>query len=358
MNARRVGHTGVAVMLAVIAPGEEPSAEKATTVAPATSQGTKWTAPRTPWNHPDMEGVWTSTGMRFVPLERARQLGTRDALNDRELARRVDLNPDRGETITPGVAERTSQMSRQASLVVDPSDGRIPLTPVALEELQKREEEFRIENLERSSSGTGEMTITELSGGPRFRNSVPASTADVDLWDRCITRGLPGAMVPTAYNNAFQIIQTPDHVVIWYELLTKRIIPLDGRPHLSSSIRHWDGDPRGRWEGDTLVVDTSNFRETRGHVRQYGSFDGGSDGMRLVERFTRVNADVIRYEGTIVDPAMFTVPWTLSLRLEREENYRLYEYACHEGNYSMEVRLSGARADRDAEEAEGKTRRR
>jgi hypothetical protein len=308
-------------------------------------------SPRTPWGHPDIEGVWTSTGMRFVPLERARQLGTRDALNEREAARREALGPDNGPTLSPDNAERKAHTSRQASLVVDPADGRIPLTPIGLEELKKREKELRIENPERSSPGTGEMTTHELSGGPLWRNSVPASAADVDLWDRCITRGLPGAMVPTAYNNAFHIMQTPDHVVIWYELLTKRIIPLDGRPHLSSNIRHWDGDARGRWDGDTLVVDTTNFRETKGRVRQYGSFDGGSDGMRLVERFTRVNADTIKYEGTVVDPTMFTVPWTLSLLLEREEKYRLYEYACHEGNYSMDVRLSGARADREADEA-------
>jgi hypothetical protein len=281
--------------------------------------------------------------MRFVPLERARQLGTRDTLNDQELARREAENPDRGETITPGVAERTSQMSRQASLVVNPADGRIPLTTVATQELRKREKDFRVENPERSSSSTGAMTSLELSGGPLWRNHVPASAADVDLWDRCISRGYPGVMVPTAYNNAVQIFQTPDQVVILYELLTRRIIPLDGRPHLNSNIRHWDGDARARWQGDTLVVDTTNFKETRGHVRQYGSFDGGSSEMRIVERLTRVNADTIKYEGTVIDPTMFAVPWTLSLTLKRDESYRLYEYACHEGNYSMSVRLRGAR---------------
>ncbi len=113
-------------------------------------------------------------------------------------------------------------------------------------------------------------------------------------------------MVPTAYNNAIQIMQTRDHVVIWYELLTMRIIPLDGRPHLNNNIRHWEGDARGRWEGDTLVVDTTNFREQRGRVRQYGSFDGGSSEMHIVERFTRVNADAIKYEGTVMDPKVFS----------------------------------------------------
>jgi hypothetical protein len=345
VNVRIIDRTGVAItiMLAVGVPGDQRAAGRAT-VAAATNQGAKWSVPRTPWGHPDLQGVWTTTGMRFVPLERPLRLGTRDALNSQELERRVALNPDTGETITPGVAERASQMSRQASLVVDPANGRIPLTVIALEELKKREKDFRVENPERSAPGTGEMTVTELSGRPLFRNNEPASAADVDLWDRCITRGLPGVMVPTAYNNAIQILQTPDHVVIWYELLTKRIIPLDGRPHLHSNIRHWDGDARGRWEGDTLVVHTTNFRETRGRVRQYGSFDGGSSEMRIVERFTRLNAGTIKYEGTVIDPTVFTAPWTLSFPLEGNESYRLYEYACHEGNYSMSVRLSGARA--------------
>ena len=342
MTIRRIGPTGLAIVLVLIVPRGDSSARRPG-LASATIQAAEWKAPRTPWGHPDMQGVWTTTGMRFVPLERARQLGTRDTLNGQEFARREAENPDRGETITPGVAERASQMSRQASLVVNPADGRIPLTPGATEELKKREKELLIDNPERSSSSTGAMTSLELSGGPLWRNHVPASAAEVDLWDRCISRGLPGVMVPTAYNNAFQIFQTPDQVVILYELLTRRMIPLDGRPHLKNNIRHWDGDARGRWQGDTLVVDTTNFKETRGHVRQYGSFDGGSSEMRMVERLTRIDADTITYEGTVMDPALFAEPWTLLLTLKRDEGYRLYEYACHEGNYSMSLRLSGAR---------------
>ena len=358
MNFRVIGRTGAAVLLAVLMPGQGPSAEQATRAAPAANQGTKWTVPRTPWGHPDIQGVWTSTGMRFVPLERARQFGTRDVLNEREAARRHALGPDNGPTLSPDIAERKPYTSRQASLVVDPADGRIPLTRIALDELKKRENEFRIENPERSSAGTGEMTTYELSGGPLFRNSVPASAADVDLWDRCISRGLPGVMVPTAYDNAFHIMQTPDHVAIRYELLTMRIIPVDGRPHLGSTIGNWDGDARGHWDGDTLVVETTNFKQTKGRVRQYGSFDGGSAAMRLVERFTRVDANTIRYEGTVVDPTTFAAPWTLSLSLEREDTYRLFEYACHEGNYSMNVRLSGARADGRADEGRTRTEKR
>src|SRR2546422_4066802 len=139
MNFRVIGRTGAAVLLAVLMPGQGPSAEQATRAAPAANQGRKWTVPRTPWGHPDIQGVWTSTGMRFVPLERARQLGTRGVLNEREAARRHALGPDNGPTLTPDIAERKPHTSRQASLVVDPSDGRIPLTPIALEELKERE---------------------------------------------------------------------------------------------------------------------------------------------------------------------------------------------------------------------------
>jgi hypothetical protein len=188
MNLRVIGRTGLAVMLGVIAPRDYLSADKVAIVALAPNQETKWTAARTPWGHPDIQGVWTSTGMRFVPLERARQLGTRGVLNEREAARRHALGPDNGPTLIPDIAERKLHTSRQASLVVDPSDGRIPLTPIALEELKEREKELRVENPERSSVGRGEMTTQELSGGPLWRNNVPASAADVDLWDRCITR--------------------------------------------------------------------------------------------------------------------------------------------------------------------------
>jgi hypothetical protein len=340
-----IGRIGAAVVLATLAPAGNLISGKTTSAAPAANPEAKWNVPRTPWGHPDIQGIWTSTGMRFVPLERAPRFGMRGVLNEEEAARRDKLSPDNGPTITPDINERKAHTSRQASLVVDPPDGRIPLTPVALETLKEREREWLVENPERSSPGTGEPTNYELSGGPLWRNSAPGSAADVDLWDRCISRGLPGVMVPTAYNNAIHILQTPDHVAIRYELLTLRIIPLDGRPHLGSTIRHWDGNARARWAGDTLVVESTNFKQTQGYVRQYGSFDGGSDDMRLVERFTRVGRDTIRYEGTIIDPKIFAAPWTIGMSFEKEDTYRMYEYACHEGNYSMNNRLSGARAD-------------
>jgi hypothetical protein len=167
---------------------------------------------------------------------------------------------------------------------------------------------------------------------------------------------MPAAFIPTAYNNAFRILQTPQAVVIYFELLhTYRVIPVDGRPHVDGRIRLWEGDSRGRWEGDTLVVDARNFSDkTRGALPINAStgegsitgstFTGTGAATHLVERFTRVSADMIRYEATIDDPTIYTRPWTISLDLRRDDTYRVFEYACHEGNHAVENSLSGSRA--------------
>jgi hypothetical protein len=175
-------------------------------------------------------------------------------------------------------------------------------------------------------------------------------------WDRCITRG-PGRMFPAGYNNAYQILQTPGYVVILHEMIHEaRIIPVDGRPHLDQSIRLWTGDPRGRWEGNTLVVETTNFNE-KGWIATNaasGRLRGvpHSDALRLVERFTRVDADTINYEVTIDDPNVYTRPWTVAIPLSRDDSYQMFEYACHEGNRAIENTLSMARAaERRAAEA-------
>jgi hypothetical protein len=167
---------------------------------------------------------------------------------------------------------------------------------------------------------------------------------DLDLSMRCITRGLP--QLPAAYNNNHQIVESPGYVVILSERIhDARVIPLDGRPHLPPSIRTYLGDPRGRWEGDTLIVDTTNFTE------KY-SFRGSDRNLHLIERFTRVDADTINYEFTIDDPTAFTKPWTAQLPLQ-SINSLVYEYACHEGNYGMTGALKGARVEekRSAEAA-------
>ncbi len=217
----------------------------------------------------------------------------------------------------------------QSSLVVDPPDGRLPpLTP------RGQAEEKRLK-----------ATREEIGGPP------PNSYEDFDVYDRCITRALPGAMLPGFYNHNYEILQTPTYVVIWVEMIhDARIIPVDGRSHVSQGIRQWFGDSRGRWEGDTLVVETTNFRDGAQERGMANTVLGGSRDMVLVERFKRVDADTLDYKATVTDPAIFTAPWTVSAPMVKL-NGHVYEYACHEGNYALMNMLKGARAQEKARES-------
>jgi hypothetical protein len=195
----------------------------------------------------------------------------------------------------------------------------------------------------------------------------PASWEDLNAYDRCITRGLPGAMIPGFYNHNYQILQAPGYVAILVEMIHDvRIIPVDGRPHLGPGLRQWMGDSRGRWEGQTLVVETMNFndkiQEVTGNAMRLPSGEpiGGryhavfaTRGLKLVERFTRVDADTIDYRFTVTDPATFTRPWTAVTPMMRI-NEPLFEYACHEGNYAVPNMLRGARAQEQSELTKGR----
>jgi hypothetical protein len=173
----------------------------------------------------------------------------------------------------------------------------------------------------------------------------PESYEDFDVYDRCITRALPGAMMPGFYNHNYRILQTPHYVVILVEMIhDARIIPLDGRAHVSRRIRQWLGDSRGRWEGDTLAVETTNFREGAQERGMANTVVGGSPDMVLVERFRRVDEDTLDYQFTVTDPTVFTAPWTVSAPMSTLAG-DVYEYACHEGNYAMMNMLKGARAE-------------
>jgi hypothetical protein len=216
--------------------------------------------------------------------------------------------------------------TRRTSLVVDPPDGRVPVRPEA--------EAKRNYDREHSTDSYEYMSV----------------------WDRCISRGVPGSMFPAGYNNAYQILQIPGYVVIRYEMIHDvRIIPLDGRSHVGSNIGLWMGDSRGHWEGETLVVETTNYHD-RGWIAS--SSAGGrikgipvSEALHVVERFTRVDEDTINWEVTIEDPNVYTRPWTVAMPLTRNPEYQMFEYACHEGNRAVRNTLSGARAE-EAEEEE------
>ena len=285
---------------------------------------------RTPWGDPDLQGVWANDAV--TPLERPAGLGARELLTDEELAaaaaanaqRRIDTGgPREGDPILLQGYNQfwmpRREVSRQTSLIVDPPDGRIPpLTPAgARREAQAFESSQGVPALDAS--------LRRHSDGPEGRS----------LWERCLTRGLP--RLPDFYNNNALLLQTPDHVVIQMEMIHEtRVIPLDRRPHLDDRIRQWHGDPRGRWEGDTLVVETTNFSGKT-------NFKGSQDGLRLVERFTRTAPGALLYEVTVTDPDTWTRPWTARIPI-RASDGPLFEYACHEGNYAMYNTLAGARA--------------
>ncbi|MBI2150951.1 MAG: hypothetical protein HYU27_10170 [Acidobacteria bacterium] len=295
----------------------------------AAGQTKTWNPPRTPDGQPDLQGIWTNP--TITPMERPAEFAGKEFLTEKEAAafeaRAADSRVER--PAREGDVGSYNQFwfdsgtkavkTRRTSLVVDPPDGRVPVRPEA--------EARRDYNLARNADSYEYMS----------------------LWDRCITRGVPGGMFPAGYNNAYQIVQLPGYVVILYEMIHEaRVIPLDGRPHLPSSIKLWNGDPRGRWEGNTLVVDTTNYNG-KGWLATNaaaGRMKGipQSEALRVVERFTRVDQDTIHYEVTIDDPNVYTKPWKLAIPLNRDREYQIFEYACHEGNYAVENILRGGRA--------------
>jgi hypothetical protein len=309
--------------------------------APATT-ATNYVPPKTPWGDPDIQGIWP--GNMGVPMQRAKNLGERATLTDEEYSQRVAQARHAAAADTEERAPKDAKVgigppsywtergrpTRQASLIVDPPDGRIPsLTP----EAQQRRREAR--------GGKGDPA--EWSGH--------ADTwEDLNLYYRCITRGVTGSIIPVVYNNGNQILQAPGYVAIRNEMIHEaRVIPLDGRPHVGGNIREYMGDSRGHWEGNTLVIETTNFTD-KTSVGSNGvgyNGEGGrhSEALRLVERLTRAGDNTLNYEVTIDDPQTWTRPWTLLIPLRRDSKYEFAEYACHEGNYAMRDILAGARAE-------------
>ena len=311
--------------------GQTPEpAKHALAKAKATSKSTDYKAPKTAWGEPDLQGVWSYA--TTTPLSKPNTAGDKTLLTDQEVeeqaeqvARQQDAAPRAGD---PGTYnnfwwDRGASIGR-TSLIVDPADGKLPpLTP----EAQKA-------RAERAA----------------YERAHPAdSWLDRSPTDRCIMyHGVPP--LPSGYNNTYQIFQTPGLVAILDENIHHvRMVPLDGRPHIPETVRNWNGDSRGHWEGNTLVVDTTNFNE-KTRLRY-----GGSEHTHAVERFTRVSDALIDYQYTITDPTVFTRPFTVAIPMPRRDDH-LYEYACHEGNHSLVGILSGARADEKRAEEAARTR--
>ncbi len=283
-----------------------------------------WEVPRTSWGHPSFEGVWSTDDMRGIPLNRPEELGSRESLTEEEFRERADRAAgglDRAVNSETFLRNEWGVRSfGYSSLVIDPDDGRIPaMTEQGL---------ARAGGRDRGTFGPGPFNAFD----------------DFTLYDRCITRGVIGSLLPVIYGNGMRIVQRPDAVVISHEMIhDTRIIHLDGRPFPPESVRQWLGSSRGRWEGDTLVVDTRNFTAETS-VGPNGNGTRHSAGLVLTERFTRVDPDMIEYVATLDDPVTYTAPFTIRLMISRQPDYQLYEYSCHEGNGAVVNSLSGERA--------------
>ena len=332
MNVKTLGSALTVIMLVTLLP------------LPASGQAqsaNQWMPPRTSDGQPDIQGVWTNFDPtpfeapsevdldRLAPLARwfpgTNQPPSTPASVDPNAVREVS-----GFVDGPGSAPRNP---RRRSMVVDPPNGRIPV----------REEAVTVRNNKL-------INLTDT-----WMNHTP--------WERCITRGVPGGIFPPGYGAGYRVLQTPGYVVIVYEMIHEaRIIPLDGRPHISDSVRQWNGDSRGRWEGNTLVVEVTNYND-KGAIATNIATRGArglprSEALHVVERFTVADAGTINYEVTVEDPDVYTASWKVAMPLNRDTTYDLFEYACHEGNYGLENSLSAGRAeDRAGEQTNNESAR-
>jgi hypothetical protein len=305
-----------------------------TGIGALTLSAADYKGPKTPWGEPDLQGVWSSAAELSVPFERNASFGERQLLTDQEFEQRLkqtatQLESDNAEFSVESADTRNagavgsatsppphwlerSETSRRTSLVIDPPDGRVP-------------------------SMTDEGRRRVAATPPALGNGPFDGPEQMSMWVRCIGRGIPSTMFPTVYNANTRIVQGPGYVGITYEMIhDTRVIPTDGRTHARAAIRQLNGDSRAHWDGDTLVVDATNFTSRL-------PYRGSSSALHLIERFRRIDNDSLRYEVTVDDPQTWTRPWTAALDLKRQGG-GMFEYACHEGNYSMLNILPGSRA--------------
>ncbi len=294
----------------------------------------RWQPARKPWGDPDLEGVWPLDHINGTPVQRPPEFGERRYLTDEEFAERAArlaaLNARYDEEIASnrmgmGHWSEMGEPNRLTSLIVEPENGRVP----PLTEAGRRKAATM-------TSSWSDIPFDDID--------------DFNPLDRCITRGLPASMFPFMYNSGIEIVQAPGYVVIRLELIHEaRIVPLDGRPRLDDAIRQWMGDSRGYFDGDTLVIETTNFNGGSPMliVGPAGNPIPTSASLRIVERLTRVGHDTIEYELEVEDPEILTAPWKAEFPWKRDDGYVLYEYACHEGNTIVPSLINATRAARD-----------
>jgi hypothetical protein len=321
----RLAIVGVSLSLSIV-----PAAAQTSSAGKSTKA---FVPPKTAWGEPDLQGLYTNK--TITPLERPAQFANAAELTDEQIAdleqRAAVRSVDNGRTKgTEGdVSNAYNEFwwdrgkkvtTKRSSLVVDPPDGRVPA--LTADAQRRAAEEYK--------------QAIFRGGGANGRGAD--WTTDRSLFERCITRGLPGAMSPSAYNNTYRIVQSPGYVAIQIEMLGgTRVIPTNGGAHLGPSLRQYLGDSRGHWEGNTLVVETTNFSNRT-------LYRGAAESLKLIERLTMVDANTLDYEFTVLDPTTFVRPWTAAIPYIRTTD-QLFEYACHEGNYGMEGILQGARAE-------------
>jgi hypothetical protein len=299
--------------------------------------------PRTPWGDPDLQGTYTNSNESGIPMQRPPEFAGKslEQITPTELARVMQqrhAQTERTAAVIGGTAENDTgagpshwyenynARNSRGWMISDPPDGQMPaLTPEAVQRAAAV----------RAARRGGDGYSTGPFDGPE----------DLTLYVRCITRGLPGSMMPAIYGNSYQIVQGPGWVAIRYEMVHEtRLIPLDGRPHASDKLHSYMGDARGHWEGDTLVVETTNFLEK-------SAFGGASDRLKTTERFKPVRQRVIDWSVTFDDARTWARPWTYGMQLTRDETQRIFEYACHEGNEGLQGILIAERLkDKEAEQ--------
>ena len=314
------------------------TAQSAQKITPSSKNAQTWTPKRTAWGDPDLQGVYTNKDENGIPMERPREFEGKTIEDVRqsgfsEIVQQRQKDAIRFAPVIGGAEtgagpvhwyESYSANNSRPWLIQDPADGKMP--PLTAEA------QTRAAKWTAARNGRGESD----------------SYVDRSLYDRCITRGVPGSMMPAIYGNSYQIVQGPGYAAIRYEMIHEtRIIPLDGRPHVSKDVRLYMGEPRGHWEGNTLVVETTNFNgQMSSDIVGYGSPDrGASQNLRIVERFTPTAPHTLQWSVTLDDARAWTRPWTFAMNLTGDDSQSVFEYACHEGNYGLMNILSAARAE-------------
>jgi hypothetical protein len=319
------------LLLLVAAGCGQPPAPAETEAAPAAVA--LYAVPRTAWGDPDLQGMWPIDKLNGTPVQRPENFGERRFLTDEEFAQRSDrlrgLNARYDEEISAnkmgiGHWAEMGQPNRLTSLIAEPANGRLP-----------------------ALTAEGERRSATMTSS--WSNIPFDKVSDFNPLDRCISRGLPASMFPFMYNSGIEIVQAPGYAIIRLELIHEtRIVPLDGRPPLASEIRQWLGDSRGRFEGDTLVIETTNFN---GESPMLIVGPGGkpiptSRELKIVERLTRVGENLLDYEIAVEDPIVLTLPWKAAFPIERDPDYRFFEYACHEDNSAVRNFIVTSRFER------------